>query len=257
LVPDTQKLSKNEPSSLRLLLSHAGITVAVGLGVIYVVGALLLIGQLSEEQVSMLDALPLVPIEQILARGIGVSAQICLLLGFVSIAFPAVGYFLDRMLPKEPALLRTDPLGRHLLRLTVLSLGLLVLFTPPRMILPLAVACLGGVAAIVGMRRSDYGIAVARLVGCVVFVLGFSLTIILTVPVRLPEASLTLVESAPDRVVRDGALISRTDSTWYLATSDESITAVSSAFVVEGEITQSENSYGQTLAALLLDDFRR
>lgn len=113
------------PTSLQLIALLPGLAVA-GLALLYATGALIKTSQLRDAGVSVQDALPLVPIEQLLALGIGtMMSSLAIVVGWTATIALFV-YFARRRArrgtTKEPPQIVVSPAQLHVLRLVLYGL---------------------------------------------------------------------------------------------------------------------------------------
>lgn len=236
--------------------------VALGLGCIYAFGAISVLGQFESADLDALQTLPLVPIDQILARGIGSITQVAILSLPVAL-FGAVGVFRwdeeaasrARSKSKDSApegQTRTMP-NRLLLLLMLLIVGAL-LFVPSDFltILVFGLASMGVAIRVVRKRL----LAEGRLWRTQAFVAGYTAFVLVATAsgslVRsapLPEASLRLERGG----MLNGGLVASTGSTWYLAREDGEVLGVPTENVVRSEITYLDPETDSSLFEDLLD----
>lgn len=225
------------------------------LGLLYAIGAVNLFGQLRAEGLKPEDILPLIPLEQLLGRGITAlienSPYILLLLVITALAEPSVSRATESDEPKP----RPDPKTKKKEQRRPYIAGglfalLIVIGTEPAQMLALAISF--GLAGLVFWqllgRVPDWSPLVAYLIANIValFAIVFAASILLPEP--LPAATLTLSSEQS----ADGRLVAITGSGDYLvAEDDEGVTSFPSNRVVAAAITSEDRTPKRSLIDLI------
>jgi hypothetical protein len=202
---------------------------AVGLTLLYAVGAMLWVAELQGVPVSVVDAMPLVPLEQILSRGIGTVILVTVILpifGMMIIAAPLIEARVEARLDEldrspEPEKAQRD--YRRKLRRNRLIMNLVLLVA----VLNVPPVWAAGTLLFVGavrwlMPRVEAPSLRALFAALLVSGLVVALVDAFVDPRPRPTARLMLVGTA----AIEGPLVVATDATWYVAPDEERIDAV-------------------------------
>jgi len=204
---------------------------AVGLALLYAVGAVEWVAEVNGERLAPGRVMPLVPLEQVLARGVSTVA----LAGAVGLVVaPIVGWVLrwEEQRPedgKRPLDLRTRKGRAGFVLIEVALAGLGFMIFPP-------VIWIGLVALLVWLavrawRGRRLELPYRRLLAVAAAVALFLLLAqTLFDPEPLPRVRVTL-EKAPEL---RGRLITSTGETWYVVVDDERVVGVPAARVIRG-----------------------
>ena len=226
-----------EPSSTRSSLSWLALVPAVVAGVlalVYALGAIAVYGQIKGAGLSGVQVMPLVPIEQILGRGIGSIAslfsRLVVSLGLSGIM--AASYWSERneraaTHPKDwsrtlrfgpPALILFIGIVGPWKEAVVLGIGLITM---------LGTWALGGMLGLRGWRA-----VVIVSCGSVVSIIPMSIASSLLEPSPLPVVRI----EAPSHPTVKGGLIAETRNNWYIALPDHNVRAMPNGGVVRATI---------------------
>ncbi|HEX8054324.1 MAG TPA: hypothetical protein VF517_15150 [Thermoleophilaceae bacterium] len=221
----------------------------MSLAAIYALGALEARGQLSESGVRTLDALPVIPVEQLLARGIwAVTEPLPLVLAVVLVTQGLAALFFRVREYRGREDTTAGLLKGMALAIALLAIALAMM--PPAMIPRVLFAGVGygGVALVLGLRH-DWRPESLRFVAVTgsVFAVIFAMTGTYFAPDPLPDASIQTESS----VVR-GRLIAATDATWYLADRGR-VRAIPANHVRSAEVTKRDLHRSESLLRSLLD----
>lgn len=228
--------------------------VALGLGGIYALGAVSVIGQLQSEDLQTAQIMPLVPIDQILARGIGAITSVGVL------AFPvglimALGIFQfesfssgrKKAEPGSPS--ESSGIQFPSSWPTPIILIVAILFAPGDY---LTIALFGLITMFVIIdtvrkamirRGKDNWRPTAFLGGYFGFMLVATLMGSVVRPAPLPRVVLDPREGPPIR----GSLVVSTSANWYIAQADGRIVTVSTSNARQASITYSDPEGSQSL----------
>jgi len=239
--------------------------VGVSLGVIYGLGAISIYGQLKVANLNAVQAMGLVPIEEILGRGIGgMVSQFSQAFVMVALMFLIV-FGTAGVTPTESEA-QTSPAGNN-----KVTRGLDRFYSSPKLyfsILSVVVALmLAGeqmkvsLAYVIGIafgawsfswmwaytqRRSEHGarrIASVYIVSGLTFLIAFNISISFLHPPPLPHVRLAMADGSQ----LEGGLITHSSGSWYVAQSNHSILTVNARKVRRSFITYPKPSPEQSL----------
>jgi hypothetical protein len=211
------------PESNRSIVERLSLLpLAIGLfvGVLYTVGAVLTTGQLRRADLVVRDTLPLVPLPQLLARGMSVFLKPfagVLAIALVFVALLVLGGRIERAL--EP---RTKDWseGRHrAARAAVVAVGILalVLLSPPDVAVGIVVCSIVPLLWVFG---------VLRLRESLLLFAGVASLMLLGLSFYRPERLAQVTIRTPTGDVISGDLITSASGTWYLGRADRTFVAV-------------------------------
>jgi hypothetical protein len=224
---------------------------ALSLAVIYLFGAIDLIGQLLYAGIRPSDALPVIPIEQILARGIVVGAEALLLLVAVILIVAMGEVVVDLSLSsgnRGAHARNSSPfaLTRENAPALVMGVGFIAMFMPPpvllQMIPPLVVLSL--VTLLMAEQKRYRRLSTAALAVVVTLVLSTSFVF----PDPLPKIELQ-GNTGP---IASGTLVTSTGSAWYIAEGSE-LVSIPLEKVTEAR-AKSRSMGGESMLNRLLSD---
>jgi hypothetical protein len=244
--------------------------VGVALGLIYVVGAVTIYGQLKDANLNGIQAMGVVPLEEILSRGIG---QMVSQLGQALVEVGLITLIIGFLYGTQPKALTPPPappkpkslLGRldrfysnprHMLAL----MGVLLLFLLVGMPMNDAVVLLIAVALSVGMfvlmwrftkDRGEHGprrIFIVYVVVGLTFLTAFNFASAFLRPAPLPHVRLATTEGSNV----EGALVTESGGSWYVVQSNQSLIAVTNRRVRRSFITYPHRSPEQSIVDWIL-----
>lgn len=240
-------------------VSSAPALVALALGGIYALGAAAVISQLNAADLDTTQVMPLIPIDQILARGIGAFTAVAVLalpLGLLA----ALGIFLfESLLPRgrnrSPDPPSSDPAPLLSVSWFALAvLGVTIVFAPTDYATILVFGLIAMFAAIDLVRREmqrqrrTRWRPIAFLCGYFAFVLVATLMSSIARPDPLPLVALELTDG---KTVR-GLLVTSSGSNWHVAREGQ-IIAIPSDNTEQVKITYSKRKSASSLFDEILD----
>ena len=190
------------------------------MGILYTVGAVLTTGQLRRANLVVRDTLPLVPLPQLLARGMSVFLKPfagVLGIALVFVAVVVLGESIERAF--EARTTAWSP-GRHrAARAAVVVVGIaaLVLLSPPEVAVGIAVC------SIVPLL---WVFDVLRLRESLLLFAGVAALMLLGLSFYRPERLARVTITTPARGVISGDLITSVSGTWYLGEAHRNFVAV-------------------------------
>ena len=226
----------------------------MGLGLLYSAGAIVKSGQLRSAHVSVRDTLPLVPLEQILALGIGIIVtSIVTVFVFALVLWVYVGWWTP-----EPPAIRVSaplfPLVRALRCLLAVAFIVWIFFTiPPLGALSVTAALFlgGGVRRIYGRGRRYVAYVV---LGYLAFILVLNAANGYIYPKPLPEVELRLKNQATPVV---GTMLLTTGTTWYFTQHAQTFRAISAEKVAVAIVrSRSRRHEPRPMLRVLWDEIR-
>jgi len=228
-------------------LQLAPALLAIGLGGIYAFGAISVLGQFQAADLDALQTMPLVPIDQILARGIGAITQAAALsLPFA--LFGAIGVFkwdeqkAAAKKPKDEGSQENGEDGSARSFWILLALILAAVLFVPSDYLSILGFGLGSMIVVINAVRKKLT-AEGRLWRSHAFVAGYAAFVLTATAtgsiVRadpLPKASLALKRGT----TATGGLLASTGSGWYIARNNGNVIAIPAGNVKSVEIVYSD-----------------
>lgn len=213
-----------EGSAARQLATAFPVVVAVSVAFLYSLGAIELVGQLREDHIDALAALPLVPLQQVLGRGIWVAThELPWMLGAA-----VLGIVLAQ--GGERVESRRKRVAIQVV-FALLGIGWLLVFLPLLVIRMLLTIAVGLVVAWPFRERIMRGLSFNEIIAAsAVFAVLYAASGAIVMPDHLPVAKLKL-ESGSTK----GALVAFDGSTWYLSR-DGRIDAIPTRSVLSSRI---------------------
>lgn len=243
--------------------------VAVSLGLLYATGAIIKSGQLRDAQVNVRDTLPLVPLEQLLALGIGALAAsptaVLVWVGLFLLYFGMLRPGAPRrvLLPgskPKPRTVTAAPtwttkLSKLLLPLFFLGIAIWALALFPISLAIPAVAAMS-LFPIIKMYQAS-PLRGRRYVASVVFtwfavVMAAQLVTAYYWPQPLPSVQLTMNSGKR----QEGTLIATTGSTWYVSARADTFQAISATRIASAVVTSRKRLKDQAPFESLWDKVR-
>lgn len=223
----------SEPGPTRSLverLSLLPLVIAVFLGILYTVGAVLTTGQLRRANLVVRDTLPLVPLPQLLGRGMSVFLKPfagVLVIVLVFIAVVVLGSRLERALERRMA-------GRTA-RAVVVAVGVaaLVLLSPPQIAIGVVVCALVLALWVLGrlpLRES------------LLLFAGITALMLLGLAFYRPEPLATVTIRTSTRGVVHGDLITTANGTWYIGQGRRNFLAIEGSDIRSLEVDSGPHS---------------
>jgi hypothetical protein len=243
-------------SDLWRLVALVPAVAAIGVAIPYGVGAVLWAAQVNGGGLAIGPVMSLVPLEQVLTRGVSTVAFAGAVALILAPIFAGISRVVPRLSPDEPEIDPTTTTGRVALLLIVLLVaGLLFVVVPPVFI--------GLVAVLLWLvvhlwKGGELDLPFRRLLA---FVVAFVLVLVVahTVfdPGPLPDVAVRLEKAPPLR----GRLITSTGDQWYLVTDDSRVVGVTASRVVRARVDADPEELSSTFAdlfgkELLPDRFR-
>jgi hypothetical protein len=258
-------MTESQTAPVSALPAGYAVTVLPGLaalllGLLYGVGALIKTAQLRQADVSVLDALPLVPLEQVLGLGIGtVTTSLLLLVAWALLV--GTYLFITRQRPVSKIIIgrrlrqrRPTERGKHEDRLFFWShVFVLIVFFLATTIFYFALIGGGYVLSVVLGRKSDANALSRR---SVVLALATYFAVVLSAltanaylyPSPLPTVELKM-RNGGDSV--RGNLIVVTGSSWYVTGERETFRSIPTNRVNSSLIRSGERQHARTSGAVL------
>lgn len=238
-------------------LHSAPALIALALGVIYGTGALSIYGQLKAEGLNGVQAMALVPLEQILGRGIGYMTrefgQALVTVGVIVLAFGPGGGITPAQSESE---IRTS---RFMAGLIAVFLGAILISSPIREGLVYLISIsLSAFASLhlwrASRARGESGVRQVLVVfGLVYLTFAISTTIGSAFLTPRPLPQVVLASSASPEAEIEGGLVADSGGTWYVAEQDdESVIAVNGRFVEQATFTYPSRKPEQSLLDWIL-----
>lgn len=255
-------------------LHSAPALIAISLGLIYAVGALSIYGQLKGEHLNALQATGLVPIDQILSRGVGRMASqfgqaaftLLVVLALVGVVALPVDETSSRSTGEDESQKRTGFLSwparlyerpKIVLSFIVLIFALMLIGMPMREALVFIITFgLAGAAFGLAWRltgeRGEHG---PRRIGLVYAAAGLTVIVASNVaqsflrPTPLPHVRLVTIEGQ----TLEGGLIAEADSSWFLAEANHSVLAVNARRIRQSYVTYPHRPPEQSALDWLLN----
>jgi hypothetical protein len=241
--------------------------VAVSLGLLYATGAIIKSGQLHDAQVNIRDTLPLVPLEQLLALGIGALAAsptaVLVWVGVFLLYFGMLRPSAPRRVLRSGSKPRTvtaaptwsTKLSELSLPLYFLAIAITALAVFPTSLAIPAVAALSFYPIIKMYQASS--LRGRRYVACVVLtwfavVMAAQLVTAYYWPQPLPSVQLTMNSGKRQQ----GTLIATTGSTWYVSARADTFQAISATRVASAVVTSRKRPKDHTPLESLWDKVR-
>ncbi len=233
--------------------------VALGLGGIYALGAASVIGQLQKEHLNAVQVMPLVPIEQILGRGIGAITSVALLafpVGLITalgiFQFESFSFSKKKGDPKRSADSQGIQFPSSWSALAILIAGILFIPGDYLTILLFSLITMFVIIDVVRKAMTRQGKAnwrpAAFLGGYLGFVLVATLIGSIVRPDPLPHVMLDLRNGGSLR----GSLVVSTNSSWYVASEDDRIVTVPASNVRRLSIAYSDPKGSESLFEKIL-----
>jgi hypothetical protein len=231
--------------SLGRWLSLIPAAIAGMLALVYALGSIAVYGQVKDAGLSAVQTMPLVPVEQILGRGIASIASIfskASANALISVLF-VVTYWPERHTRR---LVHPSEWSKRLYLGMPGAILVLAIFLPWETAAVLAVGALTMLAiwAIGGLSRVGGSIGIAILAcGSVISLLPMSVASSLIEPPPLPKIAVVR-SSGP---TEHGGLVAETGSNWYVAHPDHSVDAIPNARVAGTTITYPKRDHATSL----------
>jgi len=245
--------------------------VGISLGIIYGLGAISIYGQLKVADLNAVQAMGLIPIEEILGRGIGgmVSqlSQALVMIGLMSIIVLGT----SGATPPESETKGSSPPSNRIVRgldrfysspklyVSILSVVVALMLAGEQM--KVALVYLISIASgawsfsrmwAVTQGRGEHGprrMAVVYVVSGVTFLIVFNISTSFLRPAPLPHLRLALEDGSQV----EGGLITETGGLWYLARPNHSVMTVNTRKVRHSFITYPKHSPEQSLIDWMLE----
>ena len=214
--PDTDRSSLNR--SLVERLSLLPVVIAVFVGALYTVGAVLTTGELRRANLVVRDTLPLVPLPQILGRGMSVFLKPFAGVLGIALVFVAVVLFgesVEKWIAQSPRWRRGERTRR--LASVIAGVGALVLLSQPNV--AVGIAC-GGVILLLWVFNW------VHLRPALLLFAAAGVVMLLALSFYQPEPLATAtIETNHEGVIR-GALITAASGTWYIGQAHRNFVAI-------------------------------
>jgi hypothetical protein len=225
-----------EGSAARQLATAFPVVVAVSVAFLYSLGAIELVGQLREDHIDALAALPLVPLQQVLGRGIWAATHQLWWLVLLGVLGVALAEGVDSI--------ESDRKRAGIKRgYAVLGCVLLILVLPALDLVRYLVTFVAAIFVAFGFReRFSREFSLGEIAGAgAIFAVLYTASGALVTPHHLPVAKLQL-----DNGSARGALIAFDGSTWYLGRSGQ-IDAIPTRSVVSSRIERVRHRHHRPL----------
>jgi hypothetical protein len=204
---------------------------AIVLAILYVVGAIAKIDELRGAGLDPRDVLTLIPIQQLLARGVGVSLQALLFAALAVVSFVVVE------LPKKPAVSLTNRVARVIA--VVLLLGMLVFLLVFLPVVPVVLAVSVGIAAGVASRR---GKVRPRVFMATLFAAALMALLVVNY-FRPPLLATAVIHTNRGGTIR-GGFVAEADGIWYVSEKKHLLTAIRGDLVASTVICDRPTTRG-------------
>lgn len=223
----------DEPGSTRSLverLSLLPLAIAIFVGILYTIGAVLTTGQLRRANLVVRDTLPLVPLPQLLGRGMSVFLKPfagLLVIVLVFIAVLVLGDRIERWLQQRMS-------GRTA-RAIVVAAGVaaLALLSPPQVAIGLAACALVLALWVLGklpLRES------------LLLFAGITALMLLGLAFYRPEPLATVTIRTSTRGTVHGDLITTANGTWYIGQGRRNFAAIAASDIQSLEVDSGPHS---------------
>ncbi len=217
-------------------LSLLPLAIALSVGILYTVGAVLTTGQLRRANLVVRDTLPLVPLPQLLGRGMSVFLKPfagVLAIALVFVAVVVLGSRIERVLEQHTTGWSAG--RRAATRGGVVLVGVLalVLLSPPAVAIGIAVCALVlllWVRSMVSLRES------------LLLFAGLASLMLLGLAFYQPEPLATVTIRTSERGVIRGDLITSSAGTWYLGQARRNFVAVQPDEITSIEVDSGPHS---------------
>jgi hypothetical protein len=222
-----------EPSSQRSIverLSLLPLAIAIFVGILYTVGAVLTTGQLRRANLVVRDTLPLVPLPQLLGRGMSVFLKPFAGLLAVVLVFIAVLVLGDRI---ERALERRMSGSTARAIVVVVGVAVLVLLSPPQVAIGVAACALVLALWVLGklpLRES------------LILFAGVTALMLLGLAFYKPEPLATVKIKTSTRGTVRGDLITTANGTWYVGQRRRNFVAIAGSDIQKLEVDSGPHS---------------
>jgi len=238
-----EDLRRVAADTVRLLPVATGLSLA-GL---YVLGALIKLGRLHGAGVPATDALPLIPLQQLLATAIPSAVEAAFLLPLAVAALLVGTRGTDRAAVRTVALAEgvRHRLGRALALVTIAAVAVALLANALWTTWPVTVGALVALAVASRMRARPLAAALAAYG---VFVMAAVIDSYVQ-PEPLAPVSLRLVDGRLER----GGLVAATDSHWHIAAPDGAVRSMPASRVVASRVTEPPPPTRRSLGDQLWD----
>jgi hypothetical protein len=228
-----------EPSSSRSLverLSLLPLVVAVFVGILYTVGAVLTTGQLRRANLVVRDTLPLVPLPQLLGRGMSVflkpfAGLLAIVLVFIAVL--VLGSRLERALERRTEGWSTGRRRAARAGAIVLAVAVLALLSPPQVAIGVAACAL--VLALWVLGRLPLREALLLFAGLAALTL-------LALAFYRPEPLATVTIRTSTHGVVHGDLITTANGTWYVGQGRRNFVAIEGSDIRSLEVDSGPHS---------------
>jgi hypothetical protein len=222
-----------EPGSTRSLverLSLLPLAIAIFVGILYTVGAVLTTGQLRRANLVVRDTLPLVPLPQLLGRGMSVFLKPfagLLVIVLVFIAVLVLGDRIERWLQQRMS-------GRAARAIVVVAgVAALALLSPPQVAIGIAACALVLALWVLGklpLRES------------LLLFAGITALMLLGLAFYRPEPLATVTISTSTRGIVHGDLITTANGTWYIGEGRRNFAAIAGSDIKSLEVDSGPHS---------------
>ena len=218
-------MSEAQATTFADRLSALSTAIAIFVGALYTVGAVLTTGQLRRADLVVRDTLPLVPLPQMLGRGMSVFLKPfagVLGIAIVLLAALALGKWLEGRFTKASARVG----------LAAVAIALLALLSPPDVAIGAACCSLFLLPWVIDRTRLRLALLLfAAAAGVMLLMLSFYR------PVQLAEVTIRT-----DRGVVVGDLITSASGTWYVGTGNRTFVAVLPEHVLDVHVASGPRS---------------
>jgi hypothetical protein len=227
---------RRSPRSLAERLSLLPLVIAIFVGVLYTVGAVLTTGQLRRANLVVRDTLPLVPLPQLLGRGMSVFLKpFAGVLGIVLvfIAVLVLGSRIERALDGRTAGWNSGERVAARGVVVLAAIGALVLVSPPQVAVGISVCALVlgfWVWSILPLRES------------LLLFAGLTALMLLGLAFYRPEPLPTVTLRTSTQGVVHGDLITTANGTWYIGRGKRNFVAVSAGDIQSLEVDSGPHS---------------
>lgn len=224
------------PRSLVERLSLLPLVIAIFVGILYTVGAVLTTGQLRRANLVVRDTLPLVPLPQLLGRGMSVflkpfAGLLAIVLVFIAVL--VLGSRLERALERRMAGWSSGRCGVARAVVVVVAIAALALLSPPQVAIGVAVCALVLALWVLGrlpLRES------------LLLFAGVSALMLLGLAFYRPEPLATVTIRTSTRGVVHGDLITSANGTWYIGQGRRNFVAIAASDIQALEVDSGPHS---------------